>query len=188
MKLKSRWHSFAVVLLAASLAGTPYAFGIFSEIFKKELGYSQLDLSIIGSCGSSGLYTGVVWGLALERFGPSKVLLCGSLLVAFGNLYVWLAVQRIVWHGVPILSFAYVIAQLGIAATTMTATALSIRIFPSIVTGQVTGLAKGYFGVSSAVLATISAGFFKTGDINFILFVALFIPGVLIFASFNVSE
>jgi hypothetical protein len=200
--LASRWQSFSAVLLAVSIAGifsfsflrvtsptgTPYAFGIFSEIFKKELFFSQLDLSIIGSSGSTGLYTGVFCGIALEKIGPRNLLLCGGLFVFVGNFYIWLAVQHIVWASVPMISFAYFLAQVGIACTTMTATPLSIQIFPSEVTGQVAGLSKAYFGISSAVLATISAGFFESTSTDFILFVTLFIPLVQFSAAKNVSS
>ena len=61
---------YPTVLMAASVAGTSYAFGIFSEIFKNRLGFSQVNLSLIGSFGSTGLYTGVFCGLAIEATGP----------------------------------------------------------------------------------------------------------------------
>jgi hypothetical protein len=186
--LYCRYFSSISISTTASFPspGTPYAFGIFSEIFKKELSFSQLDLSIIGSSGSTGLYTGVFCGMALEKIGPRNLLVCGGLFVLFGNFYIWLAVQQIVWATVPMISIAYFLAQVGIACTTMTATPLSIQIFPSEVTGQVAGLSKAYFGISSAVLATISAGFFDSTSTDFILFVTLFIPLVQFSAAKNV--
>jgi hypothetical protein len=65
---------------------------------------------------------------------------------------------------------------------------IAIRCFPSEVTGQVAGLSKGYFGVSSAVLATCSAVFFHATSKHFILFVAITLPAVQLFSSFNVSS
>jgi hypothetical protein len=124
--IKSRWHSLAAVLLAASISGkcyshdnskittrtgTPYAFGIFSQIFKVELGFSQIDLAIVGSSGSTGLYTGVLCGLSVENYGPKWTLRMGALLVMVGNLFIWLAVQKLVWHSVFVISVAYLIAQ-----------------------------------------------------------------------------
>ena len=49
--LYGRFHVLAFVLLAACVVGTPYAFGIFSMIFRRDLGYNQRDLSIVSSCG-----------------------------------------------------------------------------------------------------------------------------------------
>jgi hypothetical protein len=124
--------------------------------------------------------------MALEQIGPRNLLTIGGIVVLTGNLYIWLAVQRMIWSTVSTISLAYFLAQIGISCTTMTATALSIGIFPTEVTGQVAGLSKAYFGISSAVLATISAGFFDSTSTDFILFVALFIPSVLFFAAKNV--
>ena len=113
VELKSRFHVLSFVLLAASVVGTPYAFGIFSLIFRHNLGYNQLDLSIVSSCGSTGLYTGVICGLGIERYGPVRILQCGACLIFLGNIYVWLAVQKVVWYGVGPVSCAYIIAQMG---------------------------------------------------------------------------
>lgn len=113
IRLKSRFHVLSFVLLAASVVGTPYAFGIFSMIFRQNLDYSQLDLSIVSSCGSTGLYTGVLVGLAIERYGPVIVLRVGAMFIFLGNMYVWLAVHKDVWYGVGPVAVAYTFAQMG---------------------------------------------------------------------------
>mmetsp|Transcript_12941 Transcript_12941/g.28766 ORF Transcript_12941/g.28766 Transcript_12941/m.28766 type:complete len:91 (-) Transcript_12941:533-805(-) len=84
----SRWHSFSAALLAGSVAGTSNAFGIFSEVFKQRLGYSQADLSVVSSCGSTGLYTQVITGSLIERYGPQFVLVLGSFLIMANNKYI----------------------------------------------------------------------------------------------------
>jgi hypothetical protein len=58
--------------------------------------------------------------------------------------------------------------------------------FVPIVASQTAGLSKGYFGVSSAVLATVSTSFFPKPSPDFILFVALTLPLILLVASYNV--
>lgn len=108
---KSRWHTFACVLLAASCAGTSYAFGIFSQVLRSKLSLSQADLSIISSCGSSGLYTQVITGLIMERFGPHTVLYIGTCLIFAGNMWIWLAVQKQLPHSVPVLSVIWFFSQ-----------------------------------------------------------------------------
>lgn len=182
-----RWHAFAAVLFACSVAGTSYAFGIFSEIFKDRLGFSQVDLSLIGSLGSTGLYTGVLCGLAIEATGPKTVMLVGALLMALGNLYIWLAVQKLVIHSVPVVAVVNFFAQVGVACSSSTVTTVGIRIFPSEVRGQVAGIAKAYFGVAAAVLATIAAAFFHTESTDFILFVAIMLPVSQVLGALNVS-
>lgn len=162
-----------------------------------------MDLAIIGSSGSTGLYTGVLCGLAVEYYGPRLTLRLGAILVFCGNLYIWLSVQRLLWHSVIAISVAYAIAQVfvheivffvlyllqvGIACVTATAMVVAIRCFPCQVTGKTAGLAKGYFGVSSAVLSTCSAIFFHAKSIHFIIFVAISLPAVQLYASFNVRK
>lgn len=186
-KISGRWHSFSAVLFACSVAGTSYAFGIFSEIFKDRLGFSQVDLSIIGSLGSTGLYTGVFCGLAIEVVGPKTVMLVGAALMATGNFYIWLAVQKLVAHSVPVIAIVNFFAQVGVACSSSTVTTVGIRIFPSEVRGRVAGIAKAYFGVSAAVLATIAAAFFQSESTDFILFTAIMLPLSQVIGAVNVS-
>lgn len=183
---KCRWHAFAAVLLGASVAGTAYAFGIYSEIYKDKLGYSQLDLSIVSSFGSTGLYTGVLWGLFIEAYGPKAVLILGAFLVFSTNFYTYAAVLKVVPHSVPVLSVVNFFAQCGIACTSATVLIVSVRNFPSSVRGQVAGISKAYFGISSATLATFAAGYFEGSSINFILFVAIMLPCMQLFSAANV--
>lgn len=185
--LKSRWHIFSSILMAVSISGTSYAFGIFSEVFKDKLGFSQLELSVIGSCGSTGLYTGVFCGLGIERYGPRAVLFTGAALIFCGNMYMWFAAQKLVAHSVPVLALVNFVAQLGVACSSATATTVSIRSFPSQVRGRVAGLAKAYFGISAAVLASVAAGFFPSASVHFILFVAILIPSFLVIGAVNVN-
>lgn len=185
--LKSRWHVFSSILMAVSISGTSYAFGMFSEVFKDKLGFSQLELSVIGSCGSTGLYTGVFCGLGIERYGPRVVLFVGAWLIFSGNMYMWLAAQKLVEHSVPVLAIVNFFAQLGVACSSATTTTVSIRSFPSTVRGRVAGLAKAYFGISAAVLAAVANGFFLSASVHFILFVALLIPSFLVVGALNAN-
>jgi MFS family permease len=186
MRERSRWHSFSAALLAASVAGTSYAFGIFSEVFKQRLGYSQADLSIVSSCGSTGLYTQVVTGFLIEKYGPQFVLKLGAFLIFSNNLYIWGAVLGHVPASVPIISLAWFLAQIGIACASSVCLVVALKSFPTSVRGRVAGLAKAYFGISSAVLASIAAGFFGLQSADFILFVAIALPLTLLYCSTRV--
>ena len=65
----SRWQSLSSVCMYVSVAGTTYAFGIYSSLLKSRLGYSQESLDIIASVGNTGLYLSILSGLLLEMFG-----------------------------------------------------------------------------------------------------------------------
>jgi hypothetical protein len=64
---------------------------------------------------------------------------------------------------------------------------LFFRSFPSEVRGRIAGLAKAYFGISAAVLASIAGGFFPSASVHFILFVAIVLPSFLIVGALNVN-
>ena len=43
----SRWQALAGVLFYVSVVGTTYAFGVYSQFLKDNLGFSQSDIDII---------------------------------------------------------------------------------------------------------------------------------------------
>ena len=133
------------------------------------------------------ILVGVFCGLALEKYGPKVILFVGAGLIFSGNMYMWFAAQKIVPHSVPVLAIVNFCAQVGIACTSATALVVSVRSFPSEVRGRVAGLAKAYFGVAAAVLASIAAGFFPSASEHFILFVAILLPTFVVFAALNVN-
>lgn len=187
--LWARWHALSAVLLSASTAGTTYAFGLFSEVLKKRLRFSQVQLSVVGSVGSTGLYTSVLCGLAMSYCGQPTAILCGGALLIFsGNMYLWVAVSGAsVPQSVAAIAAANFIAQMGVACVSCTVTTVSIRLFPPSARGRAAGMGKAYFGVSSAVLASVSTAFFSGDPGLFLLCVALVVPVVQLYAAFNVS-
>jgi hypothetical protein len=56
------------------------------------------------------------------------------------------------------------------------AVTMTVRLFPQEMRGTAVGLTKGYFALSSAVLADLAAGYFSTDHVDFMLFIALAVP------------
>src|SRR4051794_37827382 len=75
--LYTRWQSLCAVCLYASVAGTTYAYAIYSELLSDKLGYSQSSLDIIASIGTTGLYLSLLAGFTIERIGFRSVVLSG---------------------------------------------------------------------------------------------------------------
>ena len=184
--LRNRWQALAAVLFAASSAGTSYAFGLYSNVFKDDLGYSQFQLSIIGSAGATGLYMSVFCGLLLSYTGPAPVLLIGASFIFGGNIYMWAGVKGLVPSSLIWMAMANCCAQIGVACASVTVLTVAVRVFPSEVRGRVAGLGKAYFGISAGVLATIYATCFTPNTMGFLLFVSIVVPIVLTYAAFNV--
>jgi hypothetical protein len=52
----SRWQSFCGICLFVSVVGTTYAFGVYSQLLRSELGYTQDSLDFIASVGNNGYF------------------------------------------------------------------------------------------------------------------------------------
>eukprot|EP01038_Epipyxis_sp_PR26KG_P010379 gene10379-13942_t len=177
LPLFTRWQSLSAVCFFVSVSGITYAFGVYSEILKLKLGFSQSGLETVASIGNSGLYLSLFTGFALEKFGFRVVVLYGGIFIFVGYMYIWLAIQKIVPADILSISLFYFISQLGVCCHVSSAVTLSVKLFPPMARGTSIGLVKGYFGLSSAVLGDIAGErMFVENPVNFVLFIGLFIP------------
>ena len=179
----TRWQSFAGVCLYVSMAGTTYAFGVYSELLRTNLGFSQGGLDVVASVGNTGLYLSIIGGLILEKYGLQFVVYFGGLLIFVGFFYIWLAVEGYVPADIASVSIFFFISQFGVCCHVSSAVTTSVRLFPPESRGSAVGLVKGYFGLSSAVLSDFAGGYFHNAKAYFILFIAVTIPTVGIIGS-----
>lgn len=177
-QLFSRWQSFACVCLYVSVAGTTYAYGVYSSLLQEKLGFSQHGLDVVASVGNTGLYLSFVAGLALERFGLQFVVCGGGLLIFIGFLYIWAAVEGLVPANITSVCVLFFFSQFGVCCHVSSSVTYCIRLFPQKLRGVSVGLAKGYFALSSAVLGDFAGGYFAKSPAAFLLFIAIFIPVV----------
>lgn len=159
-----------------SVAGTVYAFNIYGELMKSELGYSQSMLSVIASVGNSGNFFALLIGFGIERYGSKLTMYFGSTCVFVGYMFIWLALIKYFQSNVEVVTLFYFISQIGICCFVATAITSSIKLFPTESRGTAIGLCRAYFGLSSAVLGDLAGGAFLQSPNHFVLFVALFIP------------
>ncbi len=178
IKLFSRWQSFCGVCLYVSVAGTTYAFAIYSVLLKENLGYSQSSLDLIASIGTTGLYLSLIAGFAIEKIGFRAVVLWGGLFIFVGFMYIWLAILQKVPSNIGAISFFYFLSQAGVCCHITSAVTVAVKLFPPESRGAAIGLTKGYFGLSTAVLGDLAGGYFEKIPSLFLLFIALFIPVV----------
>lgn len=174
--LFSRWQSMASVCMYVSIVGTTYAYGVYSELLKTNLGFSQNGLDIIASVGNTGLYLSLIAGLLLENFGLKFVVMGGGFLIFIGFLYIYLAVKGVIAANIVSVSIFFFLSQFGVCCHVSSAITYCIRLFPFHKRGAAVGLGKGYFGLSSAVLGDVAGGYFYKYTSSFILFIAIIIP------------
>ena len=174
--LWSRWQSFSSVCLYVSIVGTTYAYGVYSELLRENLGFSQHGLDVVASVGNTGLYLSLLAGLALERFGLQVVIRGGGFLIFIGFLYIWAAVEGFAPANITSICVFFFLSQFGVCCHVSSSVTFAVRLFPPESRGIGVGLAKGYFGLSSAVLGDFAGGYFSNAPSSFLLFIALFIP------------
>ena len=172
----SRWQSFSGVCFYVSVVGTTYAFGVYSDLLKNNLGFSQNGIDVIASVGNTGLYLSLLGGILLDRFGLHMVVYLGGFLIFAGFFYIWLAIEGYVPADIFSVSVFFLLSQFGVCCHISSAVTCAVRLFPKEVRGSAVGLAKGYFGLSSAVLSDFSGGYFSNSKEYFILFIAISIP------------
>ena len=183
----SRWQSMASVCMYVSIVGTTYAYGVYSELLKTNLGFSQSGLDIIASVGNTGLYLSLIAGLLLEKFGLKFVVMGGGFLIFIGFLYIYLAVKGLVVANIVSVSILFFLSQFGVCCHVSSAITYCIRLFPPTKRGAAVGLGKGYFGLSSAVLGDVAGGYFYNYSASFILFIAMVIPLFSIYGSLTAN-
>lgn len=175
-RLYSRWQSFSSVCMYASVAGTTYAFAIYSKLLQENLGYTTESCDMIASIGTTGLYLSLLAGLAIEKFGFKLVVYYGGVFIFVGFIYIFLAVTQTLPSNFYSVSFFYFLAQAGVCCHITTAVTVSVKLFPPESRGVAIGLSKGYFGLSTAVLSDLAGGYFDKIPSAFLVFIAVFVP------------
>lgn len=185
----SRWSALAASFIVNAFNLYSYAFGLFSNALKHKLEFSQGDIDIIASVGELGLWSTFLVGLMLERLSPRQVYLVGSASTAVGLGYVALALGTFLPSNPAFMAIMFFLANFGTACYAQTATAIAVRNFPSADRGKVAGLIKSVFGLSSAILGVLYAGFFdstRAGKFLLLLSVGVPILGILSSIPLNV--
>jgi hypothetical protein len=86
------WFMVIASFIIMSTAGTPYAFGLYSNVLKLVLGYDQSMLNLVSFFKDVGTNVGVLSCLLAEVTPPWLVLSTGAVINMFGYLMIWLAV------------------------------------------------------------------------------------------------
>ena len=158
-------------------SGNTFTFPLYSHSLKSVLGFNQRQLTLLGVANDIGENVGLLPGLACNKFPPWAILLVGSLASFLGYGLIWLALSQTL-KSLPYLLLwsALVIAANSSAWLTTSVLVTNMRNFP-VSRGKVSGILKGYGGLSAAVFTEIYSIVLHNSSSHFVLFLAI---GILV--------
>eukprot|EP00002_Diphylleia_rotans_P003405 TRINITY_DN12319_c0_g1_i1.p1 TRINITY_DN12319_c0_g1~~TRINITY_DN12319_c0_g1_i1.p1 ORF type:complete len:497 (-),score=92.44 TRINITY_DN12319_c0_g1_i1:72-1562(-) len=172
-----RLLSLVTGYIALLSSGTLYAFSLYGDDLKDNLGWNQTELNIVAAFGNNGLYIGgIVYGVFYDKYGARLSLLHGSLCGFVGYFMMYLVDRKDITANVWLSSFFYLLIGFGCCASTTAALTTNIKNYPPKYRGLVTGTSLACFGLSAFILSLINSLFYKDDETpaNFLLFMAIY--------------
>ncbi|KAF5755713.1 putative MFS transporter superfamily [Helianthus annuus] len=164
-----KWIGFVTAVWVQAIAGNNYTFSNYSDALKSLMALTQLQLNNLSVAKDVGKAFGLLAGLASDRISTPVLLLIGSIEGIIGYGVQWLIVsQRI--QPLPYWQMCIFLCMGGNSTTWMNTAILvtCIRNFRKN-RGPVTGILKGYLGLSSAIFTDICTALFNNDPALFLL-------------------
>jgi hypothetical protein len=177
-----KWIGFVTAVWVQAIAGNNYTFSNYSDALKSLMALTQLQLNNLSVAKDVGKAFGILAGLASDRLSPPVLLLIGSIEGIIGYGVQWLIVsQRI--QPLPYWQMCIFLCMGGNSTTWMNTAILvtCIRNFRKN-RGPVTGILKGYLGLSSAIFTDICTALFNKDPARFLLMLTVVPFVVCLFA------
>lgn len=173
-----KWLGFVTAVWVQSISGNNYTFSNYSDALKTLMGLTQLQLNNLSVAKDVGKAFGIFAGIASDRLPTSVLLLIGSIegLVGYGAQ--WLVVSKTV-APLPYWQMCVFLCMGGNSTTWMNTAVLvaCMRNFRRN-RGPVSGVLKGYVGLSTAIFTDISGALFSNNP-SYFLFMLSVVPAVV---------
>ncbi|CAH1420123.1 unnamed protein product [Lactuca virosa] len=177
-----KWMGFVTAVWVQAISGNNYTFSNYSDALKSLMALTQLQLNNLSVAKDVGKAFGILAGLASDRISPSALLLIGSIEGFIGYGVQWLVVsQRI--QPLPYWQMCIFLCMGGNSTTWMNTAILvtCIRNFRKN-RGPVSGILKGYVGLSTAIFTDICTALFNNDPARFLLMLTVVPFVVCLFA------
>nr|XP_043630169.1 protein NUCLEAR FUSION DEFECTIVE 4-like [Erigeron canadensis] len=175
-----KWMGFVTAVWVQAISGNNYTFSNYSDALKSLMALTQLQLNNLSVAKDVGKAFGLLAGLSSDRISPSALLLIGSIEGFIGYGVQWLVVsQRI--QPLPYWQMCIFLCMGGNSTTWMNTAILvtCIRNFRKN-RGPVSGILKGYVGLSTAIFTDICTALFNNDPARFLLMLSV-VPAVICF-------
>ncbi|KAH9694750.1 Nodulin-like domain-containing protein [Citrus sinensis] len=158
-----KWLGFVTAVWVQAISGNNYTFSNYSDALKTLMNLTQLELNNLSVVKDIGKAFGLLAGLASDRIPAPIILLIGSLegLVGYGAQ--WLVVSR----KIQPLSYWQITTWMNTAVLVT-----CIRNFRRN-RGPVSGILKGYVGLSTAIFTDLCSALFADDPAKFLFMLAI---------------
>ncbi|XP_022985694.1 protein NUCLEAR FUSION DEFECTIVE 4-like [Cucurbita maxima] len=183
-----KWLGFVSAVWVQAISGNNYTFSNYSDVLKSLMNLTQLQLNNLSVAKDVGKAFGLLAGIACDRFPTWVILLIGSLEGLLGYGAQWLVVsQRI--SPLPYWQMCIFLCMGGNSTTWMNTAVLvtCIRNFRKN-RGPVSGILKGYVGLSTAIFTDLCTALFSNDPSSFLVMLSVVPFAVCLFAMFFLRE
>ncbi|GAA0141514.1 hypothetical protein LIER_02642 [Lithospermum erythrorhizon] len=183
-----KWLGFVTAIWVQSISGNNYTFANYSAAIKTLMALTQLQLNNLSVAKDVGKAFGLLAGFASDKIPTPIILLIGALEGLVGYGVQWLVVsQRI--QPLPYWAMCIFLCMGGNSTTWMNTAILvtCIRNFRKN-RGPVSGILKGYVGLSTAIFTDLCSALFTDDPAKFLLMLAIIPLIVCVAAIFFLRE
>ncbi|KAK8530016.1 hypothetical protein V6N13_102900 [Hibiscus sabdariffa] len=183
-----KWLGFVSAVWVQAIAGNNYTFSNYSDAIKTLMNLTQLQLNNLSVAKDVGKVFGLLSGLASDHFPTSVILLIGALEGLVGYGVQWLVVSRKI-QPLPYWQMCIFLCMGGNSSTWMNTAVLvtCMRNFRRN-RGPVSGILKGYVGLSTAIFTDLSGALFSDDPAKFLIMLAVIPFAVCLTAIFFLRE
>ncbi|CAJ1972985.1 unnamed protein product [Sphenostylis stenocarpa] len=175
---RSKWVGLVAAVWIQAISGNNYTFSNYSDALKSLMHLNQIQLNNLSVAKDVGKAFGLLAGLASDKMGTWAILLIGSLEGLIGYGVQWLVVSQTI-QPLPYWQMCIFLCMGGNSTTWMNTAVLvtCIRNFRRS-RGPVSGILKGYVGLSTAIFTDLCSALFAHDPALFLVMLAL-IPFVV---------
>ncbi|KAJ0077012.1 hypothetical protein Patl1_36061 [Pistacia atlantica] len=184
----AKWLALVTAVWVQAISGNNYTFSNYSDALKTLMNLTQLQLNNLSVAKDVGKAFGLLAGLASDRIPTPVILLIGSIegLVGYGAQ--WLVVSE------KVKPLAYwqmcIFLCMGGNSTTWMNTAVLVTCIRNFRRnrGPVSGILKGYVGLSTAIFTDLCTALFNDNSSSFLIMLATVPLAVCLIAVFFLRE
>lgn len=164
-----KWLGFVTAVWVQAISGNNYTFSNYSDALKSLMALTQLQLNNLSVAKDVGKAFGILAGLASDRLPTPIILLIGSVEGFVGYGVQWLVVSRRI-QPLPYWAMCIFLCMGGNSTTWMN-TAILVTCMRNFRKnrGPVSGIMKGYVGLSTAIFTDVCSALFSDDPAKFLL-------------------